>query len=275
MKKNAPNPKKEFEKLFWAISDGENASSFFSDFLQIIICTFSHMQMEERYLEIIRRYPKKAHQIQELFRCCLQAYREEIVDEADWSDMLGTFYELHINSASKAQRTGQFFTPKEICTLMAQITHGEDLKGGGKTINDCACGSGRNLLAAHAIAPGNYFFGEDIDPMCVYLTTVNFLLNGVVGEVVCWNSLAPLNSFRFGFKCGITAIGMPIVAHLAMKESFSWRCYQSILAQRNLEATTAPETTPTLTTEKPAKKPPIANNSGKSTANKPPQLTLF
>lgn len=269
--KRQSTPQKEFEKLFWTITDGEEPVSFFSDFLQIIICTFSHMHMEERYLEIIRRYPEKAHKIQELFRHCLKSYHNEIVLNG-WSDMLGSFYELHINSPSKAQKTGQFFTPPPICNFMAQIVHGDDLSEGGKTVNDCAAGSGRNLLAAHAIAPNNYYFGEDIDPMCAYLNTVNFLLNGVVGEVVCWDAFSPSNTFRFAFRCGVE-MGIPIVSKLEMEESFSFQCYLSFVSQRNIEATTTPETIPTPTPEKPIKKL-ITANSGKSKSTQP-QLTLF
>ena len=272
-KRTEINNKKEFENLFWEIchSNGDNPASLFSDFLEIIICTFSHMQMEERYLQIIKRYPKKAHQMQSLFVLCLKCYSEE-TRVAGWSDFLGSFYEEYITTPSKASRTGQFFTPPTICNLMAQINVGEDLVGGGKRVNDPTCGSGRTLLAMNTIAPNNYFFGEDIDPMCAYLTTVNFLLNGVKGQVVCWDAFFPADTYRFGFNCGVTSIGMPIVERLEMENSFSYQVWLSFI--RNHEAKTAAEPTPTPTPEKNGNKLNKAISGAKTTAPKP-QLTLF
>ena len=73
---------------------------------------------------------------------------------------------------------------------MTEICQGEE-KQTGKLISDCACGSGRTLLAHHVRNLGNYYVAEDIDKTCAMMCVCNFLLHGVVGEVVWHNSLIP------------------------------------------------------------------------------------
>ena len=45
------------------------------------------------------------------------------------------------------------------------------------------------LLSMHVLSPGNYYVAADLDLTCVKMTIANFLLHGVVGEVLWMNSL--------------------------------------------------------------------------------------
>lgn len=123
-----------------------------------------------------------------------------------WYDAFGHFFETVASKLGKSYR-GQFFTPEKICTMMAKITVAErDPKEPPpsklKTVCDPACGSGRLLLAVHAVDPYTYHYGNDIDYLCAKMCAVNFCLNGVVGEITCNDGLRPVDAnFRFGYKC--------------------------------------------------------------------------
>lgn len=107
-----------------------------------------------------------------------------------WFDIFGNIYEEFIASKSRRSNSGQFFTPESLCDLMTEICQGEE-KQTGKLISDCACGSGRTLLAHHVRNLGNYYVAEDIDKTCAMMCVCNFLLHGVMGEVIWHNSLIP------------------------------------------------------------------------------------
>lgn len=107
-----------------------------------------------------------------------------------WFDVFGNIYEELIASKSRRSNSGQFFTPESLCDFMTEICQGEE-KQTGKLISDCACGSGRTLLAHHVRNLGNYYVAEDIDKTCAMMCVCNFLLHGVMGEVIWHNSLIP------------------------------------------------------------------------------------
>jgi type I restriction enzyme M protein len=72
---------------------------------------------------------------------------------------------------------------------------------------DCACGSGRMLLAAARKYGKNkiYAVGMDLDIRCVMITILNLFLNGISGEVHHANALSDTiySSRRFGRRFGL------------------------------------------------------------------------
>lgn len=66
------------------------------------------------------------------------------MDRGEWLDAFGILYEEMYLSRGKASSTGQFFTPPSISDFMAKVIQTGEENG---TVNDCACGSGRLLLA--------------------------------------------------------------------------------------------------------------------------------
>ena len=82
---------------------------------------------------------------------------------------------------------------------MVEISNPKDGVIVGKNISDCACGSGRNLLAFHVKHLGNYMVGEDVDRTCAMMTVCNFIIHGVEGEVIWHNTLQPY-TFYGGWK---------------------------------------------------------------------------
>ena len=120
-------------------------------------------------------------------------------------DAFGTLYETNYQSSFKASSAGQFFTPMSICELMAHITSGSNKKCTKPTedvvtFNDCACGSGRTLLAAWQVCDKynrNLFFAGDLDSTSVYMCALNFLIHGIVGMVEKRDALTM--DWYFGF----------------------------------------------------------------------------
>lgn len=94
-------------------------------------------------------------------------------------DCLGDYFQEYISNGNN----GQFFTPDAICDLMARMALDPETLTDGKTINDCACGSGRTLLAAAKINRKSEFYAADISLDCCYMTLINFCLNNLAGEV--------------------------------------------------------------------------------------------
>lgn len=100
-------------------------------------------------------------------------------------DALGDIFMEHLSFG----RNGQYFTPQPLCDMMTQLTfHQQDIKP-GQSVNDCACGSGRMLLAAAKLSKELRFYGSDIDLTCVKMATVNLALNNLRGEISWANPL--------------------------------------------------------------------------------------
>jgi hypothetical protein len=97
--------------------------------------------------------------------------------------VFGDFFMEHISHG----HNGQFFTPEPICDLMAQLN---EPIGFGQRVLDCACGSGRILMAAAKINRNALFYGADVDRNCAMMCVINFCLNGMFGEVAWMNSLS-------------------------------------------------------------------------------------
>ncbi len=136
----------------------------------------------------------------------------------EWFDFPGTYYESCISTPYQREKAGQFFTPHEICTAMAKINIGNVQKDGPLKMSDPSAGSGRCLLAAHVERPGSYMVAEDVDHTCCLMATVNFLVHGVVGEVIWHNSL--LLDFYGAWKVNeaLNTVGYPHIRSLSEEE---------------------------------------------------------
>lgn len=126
----------------------------------------------------------------------------EMLEKKLWYDCWGDlFMSLTTNGGGK----GQFFTPCDMCNMMAEITirdngslqdKGQQTRFGKRiVVNDCACGSSRNLLAAAARIEylgerKPYLVAEDVDMMCCKMSAINMAVHGCYGEVICHNTIA-------------------------------------------------------------------------------------
>ena len=119
----------------------------------------------------------------------------EAMDRGEWLDVFGILYEEMYLSRSKASSIGQFFTPASLSDLMAKITDTGKESG---TVNDCACGSGRLLLAHyieksrtdHSAGRRFRYIAQDSDPLACKMCALNLMAHGIYGEVICQNTLS-------------------------------------------------------------------------------------
>ena len=157
-------------------------------------------------------------------RYCLALLQEwtmimqERTKNGGWYDILGEFYMNGIAGRGKKSGMGQFFSPPHICDFMAKTT--DPGENGGESVQDCACGSGRMLLAANALHPGNRCYAQDLDRICCMMAACNFLIHGIRGEVVCGDALDPTD-FREGWRINevLGYTGIPTVSVMKREDS--------------------------------------------------------
>lgn len=167
---------------------GVSRAQAFEDFLHMSTCALSGGQMEEQYLDTVKRHtdgkPGK--------RGCdsiSRAFGQLVhVMEETRKDILGDLFQGGITYGE----AGQYLTPEPLCQMMAAMTVGEtdDEEGSGrKTVCDPCCGSGRMLLAVGDLKPHWEFVGQDVDLRCVRMTAINLALRNQYGYVIWGNSL--------------------------------------------------------------------------------------
>lgn len=184
---------KQFNSLF---SYHYDARKVFQDFITMCICTLAlnpktgKSFYEEDYLKAIEPYKSKddVKKFSEIY-AALILEMEMRVGSSHGNDVLGEFFEKQVATDRKAQ----FFTPWPICQFISRVTQAEESKT--QHIIDPACGSGRMLLAANKVfGHGHFYYGIDVDPLCVKITAINLFLNGVFkGEVMCADALSPFH----------------------------------------------------------------------------------
>lgn len=174
----------------FAYSSGMGLSRVFEDLMNYIVYGFCVNGKMPRW----DYKPEQSKEFWEMFRLWTLAAEQEI-DQQGWCDVPGNLHQNVIYSKNGKGFLGQYFSPEHICDCMCRFT---SASGGHKpfeTVYDCACGSGRMLLAANAEACEQhrhvYCAAKDIDETCVKMTVANFLLQGVVGEVVYGDGLNP------------------------------------------------------------------------------------
>jgi len=202
---------KQFEKLN---NNSGYISTVFDDFLDFFIQQFSLKQDAEKMKRLNERYGFE--NLLNMLRVIVTEQNRIIGDEWDWHDIFGTYYE-YIAGKYKRSGLGQFFTPKAICDVSSKMTLPDETEK-TLTINDPACGSGRTLLSGYVHLKGKaILFGEDLDPICVKMTTLNIAMHGGMGEVICHNSLMP-ESFNFGYQID-RKNGFPYIRTINKNES--------------------------------------------------------
>ena len=203
-------------------------STVFDDFLTMTLCAFSRNPKtrlsndEDLYLERIAKY--KESDLRFHFRKmldCLTFEMEERISVNEVSDILGEYYQENLYKKGSSQ----YFTPWPICTYMAGATlEAEDNEQKGKwpkRILDPACGSGRMLIAAaNAHGRNHHYFGIDIDPVCVKMTTLNLFLNGIFHcEVMQANALLA-DDYHGSYRTSIVPFGIFKIEN--KEKSFLW-----------------------------------------------------
>lgn len=162
------------------LRNGYSSFTIFNDWLDLML--YALQRDDPHYLEIVNKYKNP-----EIDYFC-KAFALLLIEMQNTSDdVLGQLYmQWNINNKCR----GQFFTPKHIASMMAQI-----LSPKGRIFDPC-CGSGIMLVEAlksmsEEDIMNSAFYGQDIDLTCVKICTLNLLFFNVDGYVIWGDSLLP------------------------------------------------------------------------------------
>ena len=156
----------------------------FNDFLDYTLLMMKWWDLKpENFSELEKKYSDEYSA-----RLFAQAYESlsYMADDngAGFKDPFGDFYMEFLSN----DRTGQFFTPEDVCDMIAHMMIPADLQDGQSVCDPC-CGSGRLLLSAAKINRKAIFYAADIDKTCCKMTLINFLLNSMTGEIAWMDTL--------------------------------------------------------------------------------------
>ncbi|NVK30102.1 MAG: N-6 DNA methylase [Gammaproteobacteria bacterium] len=188
--------KQEFIRLFNDLCQKRHRYEVFRDFITCVSAALHNAvvkseALEERYMEVVDRYPKEDVA---KFATMLPILIE-LLDEAP-RDVLGQLYmELEIGS----DHMGQYFSPPEISSLMAKLNRVTDVLEHKPhiTIHEPACGSGGMVLAIVSEVidakynPAVCMWAQciDIDRTAAMMCFIQLTLWNVPAEIVVGNSL--------------------------------------------------------------------------------------
>lgn len=189
-------------KLLQANAYRHHMHDVFRDFVELSACALANAidpvgydRREAQYMQIIRKYnPEEASRFAQAFAALTGAMEDEP------GDVLGSvFGELEQGNASR----GQFFTPIEVCKLMAGLTmdteHVRELIAarGFFTVQEPAVGAGAMVIALalhlreHGVNYQQYMHATciDVDARAVHMAYVQFALLGLPAVLVIGNTL--------------------------------------------------------------------------------------
>jgi hypothetical protein len=191
---------KEFIKTFDSLTYRHSVWELFNDFCEISVLNLRrafYQCDEEKTLERFKRFDEKYEQ-KELNEFS-KAFAQIVMSlETGYHDFLGEAYQALELSKKQA---GQFFTPQNICDMMASMQCGnlkEQLESKGYiTVSDPACGAGAMLIAVvkaaidQGINPstGILFHAQDIDLLATQMCYIQMSLCGVACSVVHGDTL--------------------------------------------------------------------------------------
>lgn len=170
------------------------------DFVALAACSLSLADLRQRedrerlYSEVAKKYTQdELQRFSEMFGEVVLA-----LDEEPEQDLLG---ELYMRLELGNHYNGQFFTPYNVCKMMAQMQAGNlqdalEIKG-YISVNDPCCGAGALLIAfANECRRQdiNYqqhvlFVGQDIDFTAAMMCYIQLSLLGCPGYVIVGNTL--------------------------------------------------------------------------------------
>lgn len=178
-----------FDKTFSKLCYTREPSIVFEDFLDFSISQFL-INPDKNYFRHENYSEDEQVLFFELFKELVLAQQKELKNH-EWFDMIGLYYEECVQSKMKAKNAGQFYTPMDVCNLMAQMNICDFNYDSSEVVDcyDCACGSGRTLLAHHILRPYDILHGADLDITSCKMTLINYILHGVKGSVNHMDSL--------------------------------------------------------------------------------------
>ena len=200
--------KKEIIRILNHLGSKYGRFKVFEDLLYMLTCSISnavdsvHYEgREETYVKLMSSYSLEERMaFVDLTNLIISAMTVTMYS----ADLLGEIYhEMNLHN----EHNGQFFTPINVCQLMADIVvSDEDIKKRGYiTVCEPTCGSGAMLIAtANSLYSKNYnpnynmcCFAVDNDIRCVLMTYIQLSLLGIPAVVVHGDTLTVKEFDRF------------------------------------------------------------------------------
>jgi len=189
----------------FAYRNGKDSKQVLSDLLKYIVGYFSVEPKKDDTWRYTQEQNKEFYRMMQQY---LRLMNGELAHR-EWYDAWG---DLFMSLTAKGGSRGQFFTPADLCILMADSNIDTNTEpkclcgafGRRVTVSDPAAGSGRNLLASHAVFVRNgkrhpYLIAEDIDIDCCRMSAINLMVHGCFGEVVCHDTLKDPKGILVGY----------------------------------------------------------------------------
>lgn len=202
-----PDPRRDFERTIRTLCHEHQLWRVFADFCELAALSLANVverdpDRESRYAKVIEPYGADAATFGKLLGLTVLG-----LEDGD-SDFLGTlFMELELSS----HWHGQFFTPFELCRVMAKATIDDTLRErieerGFVTLQEPAAGAGALVLAfaqemrAAGFNPQQqlHVTAIDKDPTAAHMAFVQLALCGIPAEVVIGDTLRM--QFRESFR---------------------------------------------------------------------------
>ena len=201
------NSQTEFAKAFRPLSERHKPWQVWADFVNAAAIamaaqfdppdTEKYKEREREYFRIMKQYDEKERMVfPQLLLMMMQALEEE-----PEQDFLGEmFMMLELSNHWK----GQFFTPYDVCRMMAEMTMQDAAahieRKGWVGIYDPACGAGATLIAARNYLQRNpcgkllghqqtLFVAQDIDRTAALMCYLQLSMLGCAGYVIVGNTI--------------------------------------------------------------------------------------
>lgn len=196
---------KDFVRRFNALTGRHSGGELWRDWVQLVACAISnalpgpHREAREKlYMDIAGKHDPATLHAFAVLNGMLVDSMDASVAENDYGDFLGElFMELELGNSLG----GQFFTPYNLCAMMARMQASGFAAAiradGWATVHDCACGAGATLIgAAQAMREAGIdyqrdalFVGQDIDGCTALMCYIQLSYLGCPGYVRIGNSL--------------------------------------------------------------------------------------
>ena len=153
----------------------------FSSFVKMTACALSAGQREKEYLEEASKWDKN-HLI--MFSEALSLLIREMETDP-FTDLMGKYYAV-VESKIVKQSKGEFYTPNELCSMMANIVLNDTYDGAPIYLNEPTCGAGQMILssAQNIVDQGQSPYilrvhATDIDYIATQMCYINTTLWGI------------------------------------------------------------------------------------------------
>ena len=206
-----PDSQHELAKAITAFSYRHPIYQTFADFVELAAISLNAVDLrqpwrdnqEAKYMQIVKQYtPEEAQAFCKMLAILIGALETATTPGSiGRADILGlTYHELELHN----KWTGQYFSPFEICQLMAEMNVGDKEELEAKIAADgfirlCepACGSGAMVIAfalamrSRGVEPQRHLHvtAVDVDLKCVAMTYIQLSLLGIPAVIVHGNSL--------------------------------------------------------------------------------------